>query len=132
MAAGVSAQTRCSGAGQAQPHRKKAATSGPLRTVYVPVYWPAVGHMNLGADPQEEVHRYRDLARRARLMALGLSQNADRVQLNSYADELEKRVAGWRGKHPCRAPRRPAAHQQHQVQQQQATEPASELNKSKR
>jgi hypothetical protein len=92
--------------------------------------------MNQGADPQGEVRRYRDLARRARLMALGLSQDADRARLNSYADELEKRAAELEGKAPLQRATMaiaslPVAHQQQQVQQQ-ATEPASELNKPKR
>jgi hypothetical protein len=46
--------------------------------------------MNLSVDPEKKSG---DLARRARRMAAGLSQAADRTRVNRYADELEKQAA---------------------------------------
>jgi hypothetical protein len=45
------------------------------------------------ADPQKDPIALRDLAKRARRLAAGLTQAADSARLNRYADELEQRAA---------------------------------------
>ena len=53
----------------------------------------AGARMNLSVDPEKQSGDLRDFARRARRMATGLSQAADRARVNRYADELEKQAA---------------------------------------
>lgn len=40
-------------------------------------------------NPSDQVAATRDLAKRARLLAQGLTQDADRMRLVRYAEELE-------------------------------------------
>jgi hypothetical protein len=90
--------------------------------------------MNKGVDLQGEARRRRDLARRARRMALGLSQTADRIRVNRYADELEKQAAELEAR-AAQGPPIPSqptvTHQQQQVQQQQSPEPVDPEEKTK-
>jgi hypothetical protein len=44
-------------------------------------------------NPSDQVAASRDLAKRARLLAQGLTQEADRMRLLRYAEELELRCA---------------------------------------
>jgi hypothetical protein len=89
--------------------------------------------MNKGVDLQGEARR-RDLARRARRMALGLSQTADRIRVNRYADELEKQAAELEAR-AAQGPPIPSqptvTHRQQQVQQQQSPEPVDPEEKTK-
>jgi hypothetical protein len=80
--------------------------------------------MNL--DPKKKIGDLRDLARRARRMAAGLSQAADRTRVNRYADELEKQAAELEARAaqgPPIPPQPTVTHQQQQAQQQQSPEP---------
>jgi hypothetical protein len=90
--------------------------------------------MNKGVDLQGEARRRRDLARRARRMALGLSQTADRIRVNRYADELEKQAAELEAR-AAQGPPIPSqptvTHRQQQVQQQQSPEPVDPEEKTK-
>ena len=83
--------------------------------------------MDLGFDPKKKSGDLRDLARRARRMAAGLSQAADRARVNCYADELEKKQAAELEARAAQGPPVPSqptvTHQQQQVQQQQSSEP---------
>jgi hypothetical protein len=82
--------------------------------------------MNLRVDPEKKSGDLRDLARRARRMAAGLSQAADRARVNRYADELEKQAAELEARAaqgPPIPPQPTVTHQQQQVQQQQSPEP---------
>lgn len=45
------------------------------------------------SDPKKDAEQRRTEARRARRLAAGLSQPADRARLNQYADELEAKAA---------------------------------------
>lgn len=45
--------------------------------------------MERGADLQAQARHCRDLAKRARRMAAGLSQDTGRVRIRRYADETE-------------------------------------------
>jgi len=44
-------------------------------------------------NPSDQVAANRDLAKRARRLAQGLTQDADRMRLVRYAEELELRCA---------------------------------------
>jgi hypothetical protein len=72
----------------------------------------------------------RDLAKRARRMVAGLSQDADRARIRRYADELEARAIDLE-REAAAAPivAVPVVNQpQLQVQQQQAAEPEPALD----
>jgi hypothetical protein len=57
-----------------------------------------------------------------------VSQASDRERLNLYADELEKRAEQLgQGAAAPRAPELPVTHEQQQVQQQQETQPTTDV-----
>jgi hypothetical protein len=82
--------------------------------------------MKSPTELREEAADTLDLARRARRLAIGLSQTPDQVRLNRYADELEKRAAELEQEATAAQVSAPTTsapplvtHQQQQVQQQQ-------------
>ena len=84
-------------------------------------------------DLQREVRDYRERALRARRMAEGLSLVSDQERLNRCADELEKQAAELERQAdapPAEAPPL-VTRQQHQVQQQHATERPDDDSKKK-
>jgi hypothetical protein len=88
------------------------------------------GRMKSSVDPLKEARNSRDLARRARRTAEGLTLPADRAGRNRYADEVEKRAVeleqqadqgATQGSGP--APPPPVVtQQQQQTQQQEGTD----------
>jgi hypothetical protein len=76
---------------------------------------------------RKEAHERRELSRRVRRMAGGLSLPADRARLNQYADELEERAGELEHQANQEAPQESTPplvtqQQQHQGRQQQETE----------
>jgi SH3-like domain-containing protein len=92
------------------------------------VHWifMAEGNPELLREEEEEVREKRDLARRARRMAEGLTLPGDRARLTQYAEELEKQASELEqaaDKQAAQTASPPLVTQeQQQVQQQQTTE----------
>jgi hypothetical protein len=74
------------------------------------------------------VAKLRELARRARHMAPGLTQPSDRLNLERYAEEFEQRAAKLEEAERVGRSRAPPDQQQIQ-QQQQASSPEGEKKK---
>jgi hypothetical protein len=92
--------------------------------------------MTSPTDLRKEASDRRDLARRVRRMALGLTRTADKERMNLYADELEEQAAELEQQVNQPSPSASAAapdvtQQQQQTQQQQATEPPADPEKPK-
>jgi hypothetical protein len=82
--------------------------------------------MERGADLLAKARDCKDLAKRARRMAAGLSQDADRTRIGRYADELEARAIELE-RQAAAAPSVPVplvTQPQLQAQQQRKAEPA--------
>lgn len=76
-------------------------------------------------DLQKEARDRRDLAARARRLALTQTNEADQKRLNRYADEMEQLADELEAQAAAQGPN-PApvvTHQQQQVQQQHETDP---------
>lgn len=83
------------------------------------------------SDPKREAESLRDLARRARRLAMTQGQRQDVERLERYAEELEIRASELEKEAAPAGGLQPVTHDQQQVQQQQQQEAEPPLDRSK-